>query len=119
MSKKSNAAQSPKAEPKKARALEDGQYRALVAFAYKLDRVERGSVLTLTAEQAAELGDLVEFLPPPVETKVSEESTASDAGAANDQGQGAAPAGDGASAPTAPVAPVEGATGEANQDQVV
>jgi hypothetical protein len=75
-----------------------GQYRATCAFALSLERIERGSIVTLTAEQATALGSKVVPVAPQKaqEDKEQEASDSSDSSTAN--------AGDGEAA---------------NQDQIV
>ncbi len=91
-----------------------GEYRATRAFAFKLERIERGATITLTAEQATALGDKVTLIAP-----LREQSTdQADAGNGSDkeQGQDGAADEDAAGASTA-----DGASGTeaANEDQTV
>ena len=111
MAKKSNAS---KAAAQKAPASESGQYRAKVAFALDLDRVERGSIVVLTAEQAAALGNMVESIAPVAKVQEQQNTEAGD-GSANDQEQGDAST----DASGSDSAAASGDAGADNQDQIV
>lgn len=92
-----------------------GEYRALRAFAFKLERIERGATITLTAEQATALGDDTVVLMAPVRVQSDDQTDAGD-GSDKEQGQDGAADEGAAGASTA-----DGATGSeaANEDQTV
>ncbi len=85
MSKKSsNKVNAPVVKAPEVKASGVGEYRANCAFAFQLERVERGATITLTAEQATALGAKVSLVAPVQsgENKEQGQSGASDEGAA-------------------------------------
>lgn len=91
-----------------------GEYRANRAFAFKMERIERGATITLTAEEATALGDTVTALAP--REVQSDDQTDAGNGSDKQTGQDGAADEDAAGASTA-----AGATGTeaANEDQTV
>lgn len=108
MSKRNNVANASKHEPK-AHRLEAGSYRALRAFALRLDRIDRDQIVHLTAQEASELGDFVQFVPAPVAVEES--------GASSEEGEGNSAAPQGAGEANKPAA--DSPEPAANDDQVV